>query len=99
MCKDPTPIEHFWLMQMLGNFGAKRNLYFLPLSLSKNRFRATVLRWLIFIDAKTISAFKKNWNIARNKICFIVNVVIAQAKMFSPSYLSFSKFSYRQNMF
>jgi len=22
VCKDPTPIEHFWLMQMLGNFGA-----------------------------------------------------------------------------
>jgi len=30
MCEDPTPIEHFWLMQILGNFGAKRNLYFLP---------------------------------------------------------------------
>jgi len=30
MCKDPTThIEHFWLMQMLGNLGAKRNLYFI----------------------------------------------------------------------
>jgi len=31
MCKDPTPVEHFWLMQMLRNFEAKRNfiiLYF-----------------------------------------------------------------------
>jgi len=24
--QEPTSIEHFWLMQMLGNFGAKRNL-------------------------------------------------------------------------
>jgi len=29
--QNPTPIEHFWLMQMLGNLGAKRNLYLLPL--------------------------------------------------------------------
>jgi len=41
MCQNPSPIEHFWLMQMLGNFGTKRNfiiLYFLITSLSKNRF-------------------------------------------------------------
>jgi len=25
-----APIKHFWLIQMLGNFGAKWNLYFLP---------------------------------------------------------------------
>jgi len=30
--QDPTPILHtriFYLMQILGNFGAKRNLYFI----------------------------------------------------------------------
>jgi len=35
MSKDPTLIEHCWLMQMLGNFGAKQNLYFLLPSVSK----------------------------------------------------------------
>jgi len=34
-----------WLIQILGNFGVKRNLYFMfsgsAPSLSKNRFRAT----------------------------------------------------------
>jgi len=27
MCKDPTPTEHFWLMQMLGNFEAKYSYF------------------------------------------------------------------------
>jgi len=46
MCKVPTPIEHFWLMQMLGNFRAKRNLYlyFLPSSSVQKRSRATIFR-------------------------------------------------------
>jgi len=29
MCKDPTAIEHFWLMQKLGNLGTKWNWYFM----------------------------------------------------------------------
>jgi len=44
MCKDSTPIEHFWLMQMLGNFRAKRNfiiLYFFDLLSVQNRFYTT----------------------------------------------------------
>jgi len=41
MCKDPTPIEYFWLMQMLGNFGAKQNFIFSASSLSKNHFCKT----------------------------------------------------------
>jgi len=40
--QDTTPVEHFWLMlHMLGNFGAKKNLYFIfSASLSKKRSRA-----------------------------------------------------------
>jgi len=34
--QDPTRIKLFWLIQVLGNFGAKRNLYFLTF-LSKKR--------------------------------------------------------------
>jgi len=45
MYKDATPIKHFWLMQMLGNFGANLNLYFVfwlwPLPCPKNRSRTT----------------------------------------------------------
>jgi len=64
MCKDPIPIEHFWLIQMLGDFGAKRNfiiLYFLPLPCPK--IVSAPLRELIFIDAANkFSIFKNNWN-------------------------------------
>jgi len=52
--QDPTPNEHFWLMQMLGNFGAKQNLYFIfsahsptPLGLAQKRFRVTVAESLV----------------------------------------------------
>jgi len=36
----PTPIEQFWLMQMLENLGQNKAyiLYFLPPSLFKKRF-------------------------------------------------------------
>jgi len=53
MCRDPTPIEYFWLIQMLGNFRAKRNLYsyfipyVLPPLLSKKRFPATEKGWYL----------------------------------------------------
>jgi len=43
---------------------------------------------------------KRNWNIARNIMCFIINVIIAKQKFLANLiYLSFSKFRYRQNMF
>jgi len=59
MCKDPAPIEHIWLMQMLGNFGAKRNfiiLYFLPPPCLKI---VSTPRRLIFSGAENKSAFFK----------------------------------------
>jgi len=35
--QDPNPIEHFWLMQMLGNLEAKRNFIFsVPITCSKH---------------------------------------------------------------
>jgi len=101
MCKNPTPIETIWLMQILGNFVAKSNLHYiflvLPPCLSKNRFRASV--GTIFIDATNKISILKNWNIARNLMCFIMNVIIAKQKVSANLiYLSFSKFSYRQNI-
>jgi len=61
MCKDPIPIEHFWLMQMLGNLEAKRNftiLYFLSPPCPK--IASASLRGLIFIDAANkFSNFQK----------------------------------------
>jgi len=60
MCKEHTRIEHFWLMQMLVNFGEKRIiiLYFL-------------LPSLLIVARQTNSAFfKKNF---RNIMCFIMN--------------------------
>jgi len=98
MCKDSTLIEHFWFMLMLGNFGEKY-VIFSALSLSKNRF-CIIEGADIYWRRKQIQHFsKKNWNIARNIMCFIMNVIIGQTKLFSPAYLSFSMFSYRQNMF
>jgi len=69
MCKDHTPIEHFWLMHMLGNLGVKRNfivLYFLPPRCPK--IVSAPLRGLIFIDAANkFSIFQKKYlNNARN---------------------------------
>jgi len=86
-------------MHMLGNFGAKRNfiiLYFL----SKNHFCATEVAD-IYRRCKIIQYFlKKNLNIARKIMCFIMNVIIARQNFSAHLiYLSFSKFSYRQNMF
>jgi len=38
--------------------------------------------------------------IAHNIMCFVMNVIMARQKISAqPIYLSFSKFSYRQNMF
>jgi len=70
MCKDPgTPIEYFGLMQMLKNFGVKRNLCFIfsAPSLSKNRSPATE-RADIYRSYKQIQHFQKSWNIARNTV-------------------------------
>jgi len=41
-CARPYSHWNYWLMQMLGKFGAKRNLYFLPLF--KKRSHAAVSR-------------------------------------------------------
>jgi len=88
---------------MLGNFGAKWNfiiLYFLLHSLPKNRFCTAEGADIYRRCKQTNSAFKKNWNIARNTMCFIMNV-ITDRQNFSAHliYLLFSKFSYRHNMF
>jgi len=67
-----TLIEHFWLMQMLGNLGAKRNLYFMPpcsknvpapLLKPRSRFNYTLSKLIIFTiksarNCPTISAMK-----------------------------------------
>jgi len=56
----------------------------------------------IYRRYKQIQHLKINWNIARNVMCFIMNVIIAIARqkfLAKLIYLSFSKFNYRQNMF
>jgi len=55
----------------------------------------------MFINTtNNFSIFLKKCNIARNILCFIMNVIIARQKFSAHLiYLSFSKFSYRQNMF
>jgi len=60
MCKDPTPIEHFWLMQILGNLGANRNviiLYFLPPPWRK--IASALLSGWYLLTLQTNSAFFK----------------------------------------
>jgi len=89
-------------MYMLGNFGAKRNfiiLCFMPPRWPK--IVSAPLRGLIFIDtAIKFTIFQKIWNIDRNMMCFIINVIIARQNFSAILiYLSFSKFSYRQYMF
>jgi len=86
---------------MLGNFGAKRNciiLYFLPPRCPK--IVSAPLRGLIFNDAANkFSIFQNNWNIACNIMCFIMNVIIVRQNFSALLiYLSFSNFSYRQNI-
>jgi len=54
----------------------------------------------IYQRYKQFQYFSKKCNIARNIMCFIMNVIIARQKYSAHSiYLSFSKFSFRQNMF
>jgi len=105
MCKDPTlsPIEHFWLMQMLGNFGTKRNfiiLYFLIPSLPK--IVSAPLRGLIFSDATNkFSLFSKKLEYCSQHTVLHYECYHCQTK-FSTHLIylsSISKFSnYRQNM-
>jgi len=53
----------------------------------------------VYSRYKQIQHLKK-WNIARNTMCFMLNVINAiQTILAHLVYLSFSKFSYRQNMF
>jgi len=57
--QDPTPTEQIWLMQMLGNFGEKQNLYIIFFAhpppthtpLSQKRFRATAIESLVCVYA------------------------------------------------
>jgi len=63
-------------MQMLGNFGAKRKLFYIfDPNLSKNRFYTTE-EADIYRRCKQIQHFsKKKLNIARNIMCFIMVLV------------------------
>jgi len=82
---------HFWLMQMLGNFGAKRNfiiLYFLIPSLYKHRFCATEGAD-IYRRCKQIQHFSKKLEL---EYCSQLNVLHyecyhCQTKLFISSYL------------
>jgi len=89
MCKDPTPIEHFWLMQILGNFGAKQNfimLYFLIPSLPK--IVSAPLGGLIFIDAATkFSIFSKKLEYWSQHNVLYYECYHCQTKLFSLLYL------------
>jgi len=88
---------------MLGNFGAKQNfiiLYFLIPSLSKHRFYTTEGVNIYRRCKQLLAFFKKKWNIAHNIMCFIMNVILARQNSSAHLiYLSFSKFSYCQNLF
>jgi len=69
----------------------------LPSLLSKNRFRVTEGAD-IYRRCKQIQHLK-NWNIAHNIMCFIMNVTIANRYSQPILFTFFWKFSYRQNMF
>jgi len=102
MCKDHTLIEHFWLMHMLGNFGAKWNfiiLYFLPLTVQKS-FLHHWEGWYLSKLQINSAFFKKKLGYCSQHNVLRYECYHCQTKVFSPSYLpSFSKFSYHQNMF
>jgi len=85
MCKDPTPIEYFWLKQMLGNFGAKRNLLPLLPSLSKNRYCA-IEGADIYRRYKQIQHLKKLEYYSRHNVLHY-KCYHCQTKFFSQSYL------------
>jgi len=82
MCKDPTPIENFWLM--FENFGAKRSLHFIfsAPSLFKNRSRATNYR-----RYKQIQQFSKNLEYCSQNNVLHFKCYNCQTKIFSLSYL------------
>jgi len=90
MCKDFIPIEHFWFMQMLGNFGTKLLfLCFLPPPCPKIVPAP--------LNGADIYRHKNKFSIEKIAIlCFIMNVIIARQKCLALLiYLFFSKFSYR----
>jgi len=83
-------------------FWGKKMYYFIfsALSLSKNRLFLHHWGGWYSSTLQTNLAFKKNWNIARNIMCFIMNIVIVKQNFSALLiYLSFSKLRYRQNMF
>jgi len=97
-----TPIEHFWLMQMLGNLEAKRKyiLYFLLLFLFKNRSRATKRSWYLSTLQNNFSNFQKLLEYCPQHNVLHYECYHSQKKFLArPIYFSFSKFSNRQNMF
>jgi len=79
MCKNPTILnEHFWLMQMLENFRAKRNLYFIFfLPLCPKIVPAPLREVDIYRFYEQIQQFSKRLEY-RNIMCFIMNVIIAR---------------------
>jgi len=101
MCNNPTPIEHFRLMQIILNFGENETyiLNFLLRPLSVQRSCLPLRGADVYPRYKQIQHLKKQ-NIVRNIMCFVMNVINARQKILTHLiYLSFSKFSYRQNMF
>jgi len=89
MCNHLTPVEHFWLMLIIRNFGAKRNLYFKfsapPSSLSKDRSCATERGWRLS-TLQTNATFKKmEYSSQHNLLQY--ECYQCQKKYFSPRYL------------
>jgi len=84
MCKDPTFTEHFWLMQMLGNFEATELILvfysFCPPFLSKNYSRATERGWYLSTLQTNSEFLKKIGILLATKFCLIMNVIIARQK-------------------
>jgi len=99
--KTLLPLNIFGLMQMLENSGAKRNLNFIFSAPSLFKIRARATKWGdIYRRYKQIHQFSKKLEYACKIMCFILNVIIVRPKFSAHLiFLSFSKFSYRQNMF
>jgi len=76
--QGPTSIQRFWLMQMLGNFGAKQNLYFIfsaplpcpkniPASLSKNGYEFHLALFFAGSLADLTHILISNWSFVKLK--------------------------------
>jgi len=70
-------------MQIIGNLGAKRNLYFkfsAPPPLCPKIVPASLRGADVYLRYKHIYHLNK-WNIARNIMCFIINVINVRKKL------------------